>query len=88
MFTDLVGYSVISSRDERKAIKLLEEHRRVLQAVFERHGGVTVKTIGDGLVCGRGAAAKHPKTIITQVWDNGRCVSQVAQRSSLRSSYF
>ena len=50
MFTDLVGYSAITSRDEGRALKLLEEHRVVLKAIFQRHGGVVVKTIGDGFL--------------------------------------
>jgi TolB-like protein/Tfp pilus assembly protein PilF len=48
MFTDVVGYSSVSSMDERRALKLLDEHRRVLQAVFPRYGGTVVKTLGDG----------------------------------------
>jgi len=48
MFTDVVGFSSISSMDEKKALKLLEEHRKVLQSVFPKHGGNVVKTIGDG----------------------------------------
>ena len=50
MFTDLVGYSAITSADEGAALKLLEEHRAVLQRAFRRHGGVVVKTMGDGLL--------------------------------------
>lgn len=50
MFTDLVGYSSITSLDEGRALKLLEEHRALLQPVFGRHGGTVVKTMGDGFL--------------------------------------
>ena len=48
MFTDVVGYSAASSLDEAKALKMLDEHRKVLEGIFPRFGGTVVKTIGDG----------------------------------------
>ena len=50
MFTDLVGYSSITSLDEEKALKLLGEHRQILQSVFEKYEGRVVKTMGDGFL--------------------------------------
>ena len=50
MFTDVVGYSSIASDDERRALRLLGEHRRVLESVFHKHGGTVVKTLGDGFL--------------------------------------
>jgi adenylate cyclase len=50
MFTDLVGYSSITSLDEEKALKLLREHRQILQSVFEKYQGRVVKTMGDGFL--------------------------------------
>ncbi len=50
MFTDLVGYSSITSLDEGQALKLLEAHRGLLQPIFGKHGGTVVKTIGDGFL--------------------------------------
>jgi len=50
MFTDLVGYSSITSLDERKALRLLDEHRGLLEAAFRRYGGRVVKTMGDGFL--------------------------------------
>jgi adenylate cyclase len=50
MFTDIVGYSAITSTDEGRALKLLEEHRGLLGGVFDRHAGVVVKTMGDGFL--------------------------------------
>jgi class 3 adenylate cyclase len=50
MFTDLVGYSAFTSRDEGRALKLLEENRTFLLAAFQKHGDVVVKAIGDGFL--------------------------------------
>ncbi|MCG6872063.1 MAG: tetratricopeptide repeat protein [Gammaproteobacteria bacterium] len=50
MFTDLVGFSALTRRDEALALRLLEEHRRLLRSVFTAHGGREVKTLGDGFM--------------------------------------
>ena len=50
MFTDLVGYSSMSSLDEKRALRLLEEHRGLLRGAFDRHRGRVVKTMGDGFL--------------------------------------
>ena len=34
MFTDMVGYSALSQRDEKLAQELLEEHRRFTEAAI------------------------------------------------------
>lgn len=48
MFTDVVGYSAASSQDEARALRMLEQHRKVLEEVFPKFGGTVVKTMGDG----------------------------------------
>jgi adenylate cyclase len=50
MFTDVVGYSAISSLNEGRALKLLEEHRGLLGSVFAKFNGRVVKTMGDGFL--------------------------------------
>ena len=50
MFTDMVGFSALSQRDEALALELLEEHRTLIRAIVRRHGGREVKTIGDGFL--------------------------------------
>jgi len=50
MFTDIVGYSAIVHRDEGLALTLLDEHRHILRAVFARHRGQEVNTMGDAFL--------------------------------------
>ena len=47
MFTDIVGYTLLP---QAKALRLLEEHRRLLRPAFSSHEGREVKTIGDAFL--------------------------------------
>ncbi len=50
MLTDIVGYSAITQRDEALALRLLEEHRRLVRPCLASHRGHEVKTIGDAFL--------------------------------------
>lgn len=47
MFTDMVGYSALSQKNEALALKLLEEHRNILRPFFAKYGGREIETAGD-----------------------------------------
>src|SRR6478735_8383055 len=50
MFTDMVGYSALSQRDDKLALDLLEEHREILRKIFPEFNGTEIKTIGDAFL--------------------------------------
>ena len=47
MFTDMVGYSSLTQKNEALALELLEEHRKLLRPLFVAHGGREIETAGD-----------------------------------------
>ncbi len=50
MFTDMVGYSALSQRNETLALELLAENQRLLRTQFPLFNGREVKTTGDGFL--------------------------------------
>ena len=50
MFTDIVGYTALTARDEEKAFQLLNTQRELLKPIVEKFGGSWLKEIGDGLL--------------------------------------
>ena len=64
MFTDMVGYSALSQRDDKLAQELLEEHRQLLREIFPRFHGTEIKTIGDAFMVEFGSALEAAQCAI------------------------
>ena len=47
---DVVGYSRLMGLDEVGTARTLREHRKVTDALVEKHGGRLVKSTGDGVL--------------------------------------
>ena len=50
VFTDIVGFTKLSSENEPSALALLEKQRNVLKPIVQKYSGEWMKEIGDGLL--------------------------------------
>ncbi|MCB2222014.1 MAG: hypothetical protein KQI35_16630 [Bacteroidetes bacterium] len=48
MFTDIVGYSALMSKDEKLAMEVLEKNRAIHKKAIGQYNGQFIKEIGDG----------------------------------------
>ena len=49
MFTDIVGYSKMVEKDEKHAIKILNEHNQLIVDIISKFDGIVIKHIGDAI---------------------------------------
>jgi adenylate cyclase len=50
MFTDMVGYTALTQRNEHLALGILDKHNELIRPVLSRFNGTEVKTIGDSFL--------------------------------------
>lgn len=52
LLTDLVGYTALAPRDEKRALRILSEQAEIVRAEVTRHAGREVKCTEDGFLVG------------------------------------
>ena len=50
VFTDIVGFTALSQRNEERALHLLEKHNTMIRSSLASYHGKEIKTIGDGFL--------------------------------------
>lgn len=50
MFTDMVGFTTLTQRNEALALEMLEEQRSLIRSYLEKYNGREVDAIGDGFL--------------------------------------
>ncbi|MBP6978660.1 MAG: adenylate/guanylate cyclase domain-containing protein [Bacteroidales bacterium] len=76
MFTDIVGYSALMSKDENVALQILNRNRELQKAALSRHHGEFIKEIGDGTL-----------SIFQSSWDAVSCAMEL-QSTLHETAYF
>ena len=77
VFTDIVGFTSLTAKNELLAIELLQKQRILLKPIVEKYRGLWLKEIGDGLLLTfnsiihkRGCILRHFYSLLTKSPDN------------------
>jgi adenylate cyclase len=76
MFTDIVGYSALMSKDESFALQVLNKNREMHKALLKHHTGEFIKEIGDGTL-----------SIFQSSWDAVNCAVAIQRSLAADSPY-
>ena len=66
MFTDIVGYSALMSKDEKLAMSYLEQNRNLHKSAIAKFNGEYIKEIGDGTL-----------SVFPSAWDAICCAQEL-----------
>jgi TolB-like protein/Flp pilus assembly protein TadD len=77
MFTDIVGYSALMSKDESAAMNALTKNREIQKIALEKFYGKFIKEIGDGTL-----------NIFQSSWDAVSCAAFIQSKTQNESNFF
>jgi predicted ATPase/AraC-like DNA-binding protein/class 3 adenylate cyclase len=83
MFTDIVGYSTLMSKDEEGAVRLLDLSRQLQQKIAE-HQGKWIKELGDGVITVFDNVLNAIKCAI-DIQDQAKAIGNLSQKSAIHS---
>jgi len=84
MFTDIVGYSKLSQKDEALALELLDRHCRMMRPLFPKHGGKEIKTIGDAFLVEFESAVEAVKCAVEIQGSLNRLNNSIPEREKIQ----
>ena len=84
MFTDIVGYSKLSQKDEALALELLDRHCRMMRPLFPKHGGKEIKTIGDAFLVEFESAVEAVKCAVEIQGSINRLNNSIPEREKIQ----
>ena len=72
MFSDICGYTRMMAKNEAKTLKLVQRNLEIHQGLYEKHNGILIKEMGDGLL----ASFESPSEAV-------RCAKEILSLASI-----